>query len=120
MKKVLTIIIAISLFSCNTKKNVKADYDLNKNEEFQISLKANHTTGFSWKWIKSESSQLVDTVSVNYIPKKVNGEIVGSGGNEIWKFKANVIGIDTLKFEYQQPWQPNSTVETKKIIIKIN
>jgi predicted secreted protein len=115
MKKVLIIILVISLFSCNTQKNVKVDNKVNQNEEFKISLKANHTTGFSWKWIKNESSQLVDSVSVNYIPTKVDGEIAGSGGNEIWKFKANESGIDTLKFECCQPWDKNSTVETKKL-----
>jgi inhibitor of cysteine peptidase len=119
MKKAVFSILAITLFSCNTQKNIKADYEVNKNETFEVSLKANHTTGFSWKWIKNESSQLVDSVSVNYIPTKVDGEIAGSGGNEIWKFKANKSGLDTLKFEYCQPWDENSTVETKKVIVQI-
>jgi inhibitor of cysteine peptidase len=120
MKKAVITILAISLFSCNTQKNVKADYEINKNEILEISLKSNPSTGYSWKWIKNQSSKIVDSVSVNYIPTKVKEGIVGSGGNEIWKFKANQSGIDTLKFEYQRSWEPNSTVETKKIIVKIN
>ncbi len=120
MKKAIFSILAVTLFSCNSQKNVKADYSVNKNETFEISLKTNPTTGYSWKWIKNQSSKIVDSISSIYIQDKAEPNMVGVGGNEIWKFKANETGIDTLKFEYQQPWQQNSTVQTKKIIVKIN
>ncbi len=120
MKKAVFSILAITLFSCNTQKNIKADYEVNKNQTFEISLKSNPTTGYSWKWIKVQPSKIVDSISSIYIQDKAEPNMVGVGGNEIWKFKGKETGIDTLKFEYQQPWQPNSTVETKKIIIKIN
>ena len=119
MKKIIITILTISLFSCNTQKNIKADYNVNKNETFEISLKSNPTTGYSWKWIKNQSINLVDSVSSTYVPIKVKEGIVGSGGNEIWKFKAKSSGIDTLKFEYQRSWEPNSTVEIKKITVQI-
>ena len=119
MKKVVFTILAISLFSCNSQKNIKADYEVNKNETFEISLKSNPTTGYSWKWIKNQSSKILDSVSSMYIPTKVKEGIVGSGGNEIWKFKANQTGIDTLTFEYSRSWEKNPSIETKKIIVKV-
>ncbi len=119
MKKVVFTILAISLFSCNSQKNIKADYKVNKNETFEISLKSNPTTGYSWKWIKNQSSKILDSVSSMYIPTKVKEGIVGSGGNEIWKFKGNQTGIDTLTFEYSRSWEKNPSIETKKIIVKV-
>jgi inhibitor of cysteine peptidase len=119
MKKAVITILAISLFSCNSQKNIKSDYEVNKNETFEISLKSNPTTGYSWKWIKNNSSKVFDSISLIYIPTKVKEGIVGSGGNEIWKFKGNEKGVDTLKFEYCRSWDKNPTFETKKFLVVV-
>ena len=119
MKKTTLSFLLISLFSCNTQKSVKADYEVSKNEIFEVSLKSNPSTGYSWKWNKKQTLNLVDSVTTTYNPTKVEAGIVGSGGNEIWKFKGKETGVDTLTFEYCRSWEPNSTVETKKIIVKI-
>jgi inhibitor of cysteine peptidase len=123
MKKVLLIVLALSLFSCNEENVTDPDsekvyYEVNKNDTFEVSLNSNPTTGYSWKWI-NENSELVEKVSADYIPTEVEKAIIGSGGTEIWKFKGTKIGIDTLTLEYCRPWETNSTVETKKIIVKI-
>ena len=123
MKKVLLIVLALSLFSCNEENETdpvseKVYYEVNKNDTFEVSLNSNPTTGYSWKWI-NENSELVEKVSADYIPTEVEQAIIGSGGTEIWKFKGIKIGIDTLTLEYCRPWETNSTVETKKIIVKI-
>ena len=119
MKTAAFLILIISLFSCNSQKNINADYEVNKNQVFEISLKSNPSTGYSWKWMKDKSSSVIDSINSTYVATKVKEEIVGSGGNEIWKFKANESGIDTLKFEYCRSWDKNSTVEIKQFIIKI-
>lgn len=109
MKKVKFLVPFIILFSCNSPKN----------KTFEVSLPSNSTTGYSWKWINKNPTSFVDTISKTYIATKYKEEIAGSGGNEIWKFRVNAVGIDTLKFEYCRSWEPNSTIETKKFIIKI-
>jgi inhibitor of cysteine peptidase len=119
MKKALITIVAFGLFSCNTQKNIKADYEVNKNETFAISLKSNPTTGYSWKWIKDNASKKVDSVSAAYVQDKAASGMVGVGGNEKWIFKGKEPGIDTLTFEYCRPWDAKSTVETKKFTVKI-
>ncbi len=119
MKKVALSILAISLFSCNTQKAIKADYEVSKNETFAITLKSNPTTGYSWKWVKNNTSKIVDSVSVTFAKDKAATGMVGVGGNEIWKFKGKESGVETLTFEYCRSWEPKSTVETKKISVKI-
>jgi inhibitor of cysteine peptidase len=119
MKKSVLGILAISLFSCNTQKNVKTDYEVNKNETFDVTLKSNPTTGYSWKWVKDNASKKVDSVSSIYVQDKATSGMTGVGGNEIWKFKGKETGVETLTFEYCRSWEPKSTVETKKISVKI-
>ena len=119
MKKIQFLLPLAILVSCNSQKNIKADYEISKNEIFEISLISNPTTGYSWKWANKKPTSLLDTIGKSYIPTKVKDGIVGSGGTEIYKFKGNIVGIDTVKFEYCRSWEPNSTVETKKFIVKI-
>jgi len=121
MKKLILIILALSLFSCSNENENKADYYVvNKNDTFDVSLISNPTTGYSWKWINSQTDKAVDFINTTYIPTKVDLGIIGSGGNEIWKFKGNESGTYILTFEYCRSWESNSTVETKKITVKIN
>jgi inhibitor of cysteine peptidase len=119
MKNLAIIVLTISLFSCNTQKGIKADYEVRKNETFEVSLKANPSTGYSWKWIKDNSSKTVDSINSLYVQDKAEPSLTGIGGNEIWKFRGKEKGVYTLIFEYCRSWEPNSTVETKKIIVKI-
>ncbi len=119
MKTAVIIVFTATLFSCNTQKNIKVDYEVDKNEIFEISLKSNPTTGYSWKWIKEGTSKIFDSVSSTYNQDKSEPNMVGVGGIEIWKFKGNETGVDTLKLEYCRTWESNSVIETKKFVIKI-
>lgn len=119
MKKIMIPVLAICLCSCNSQKEIKSDFEVNKDETFEISLKANPTTGYSWKWIKDGASKLVDSVSADYTQDKAAEGMTGVGGNEIWKFKGKKTGVDTLTLEYCRPWEQNSSVETKKFVVKV-
>ncbi len=118
MKKGVIIISAILLFSCNTQKGIKADHEVVKNTVFEIKLKSNPTTGYSWKWIKNKDSR-IDSIHSVYLQDASSPGMTGVGGDEIWKFKGNERGLDSLTFEYCRPWDPKSVVETKKIIVII-
>jgi inhibitor of cysteine peptidase len=105
--------------SCNAQKNPKFDYIINKNEVLEIKLESNPTTGYSWKWMQNESNKILDSIDAIYVPTKVSNGVVGSGGTEIFKFKANKSGITSLKFEYCRSWEKHSAVKVKKFSIKV-
>ena len=124
MKPQLIIyLIAALVLNCCSIENVKrssainADYEKSINEQFQIDLPSNPTTGYSWKWTNKRSVTIVDSIGYQYIPD--NPTITGKGGKEIWKFKGKEPGIDTIKFEYCRPWDSKSIARSKIIIIKI-
>lgn len=119
MKTATITALAAVLFSCNSQKGIKTDYEISKNETFEITMKSNPTTGYTWKWIKDKSSQIVDSVSATYVQDKKGADMVGVGGTVIWKFKGKEAGIDTLIFENSRSWEKNAAVETKKVVVKV-
>ena len=72
------------------------------NNEFMIALASNPTTGYSWM-VKSDP-KYVQLVNSTYIPYKTKSGIVGSGGIQIFIFKAIKPGITWITMEYQRPW----------------
>ncbi len=99
----------------NEKTN--ADYEIAVNEQFQLNLISNPTTGYSWKWVNEQAVKVVHSSDKSFVSD--TPVLVGSGGKEIWKFKGITTGVDTIKMEYCRSWEPNSTLNTKTIIVRV-
>jgi predicted secreted protein len=121
--KALTISIITALFlisACKEDlivKEGKPDFEISIGETISLSLISNRTTGYSWIWVNRDQISIVDTFDFDYIvddPTKI-----GSGGKEIWNFIGKNTGTDTIKLEYKRLWEPNSTVESKKITVVV-
>ena len=100
-----------------TVGDTKTDYTIAVNENFQIELDSNPTTGYNWNWVNKKSVSIIDTFDYKYIPN--TPVLMGSGGKAIWKFKGIKSGTDTIKLEYCRSWEPNSTVAKKTITVKV-
>lgn len=87
-------------------------------EEFQIVLPSNPTTGFQWSLGKKLNENKINLVSSDYIPDKP--QLAGSGGNEVWVFKAVKSGKTKILFEYSRPWEKGKVEERKIYNIEIN
>lgn len=119
MRNLSILILTLFFVSCNAQKKTKFDYIINKNKVLEIKLESNPTTGYSWKWMQNDSNKILDSIETIYVPTKVSNGVVGSGGAEIFKFKANKSGTTSLKFEYSRSWEKHSAVKVKKFIIKV-
>ena len=95
-----------------------ADYKIAVGENFKVELVSNPTTGYSWRWVNKETVSIVDSVGFDYSPE--DDALVGSGGKEIWKFKGVKTGVDTLKLEYCRVWDPTSTVDSMRIVVRVD
>ncbi len=119
--KMFIFLVLIIFISCSEKEVInnpdfiKSEYEIAVNQSFQINLVSNPTTGYSWKWTNKQSVTVVDTFNFGYIPDKPM--LDGSGGKEVWNFRGIKTGTDTIKLEYNRSWDPNSTVDTKKILV---
>jgi predicted secreted protein len=96
---------------------MKADYEIGINESFKIEFVSNPSTGYSWKWINKPGNSIVDTIDYQFIPG--NPDMVGSSGKEIWKFSGKRSGTEVIRLEYNRSWEPNSTIDSKTITIKV-
>jgi len=62
-----------SLSGCERQSNslnIKTDYEISINGQFQSYLESNPTTGYSWQWKNKSSFSIVDTFNFQYIPAK--------------------------------------------------
>lgn len=85
---------------------------------FKIELNSNPTTGYQWQLAMPLETNSVSLVSSKYIPSKTN--LTGSGGKEIWKFKAVKKGKTEISFQYVRPWEHVKPAAVSVYVININ
>ncbi|MCF8041939.1 MAG: protease inhibitor I42 family protein [Desulfarculaceae bacterium] len=82
---------------------------LKQGQVFQVTLAANHTTGYKWMLAKVPDAKVVKLVTSNYVPDKAEGPDgkprVGVGGHEIWTFQAMGPGRAMIVLNYARPWE---------------
>jgi predicted secreted protein len=87
-------------------------------KEFSITLRANHTTGYSWRLATK-----LDPASLTLINTTYNAStsgVVGAGGEEVWTFSAPAKGTTQLTFEYVRPFEKNAPpAKTEKFSVRI-
>jgi len=107
MKLAATLMLCVFLSIGCANKHYSADSDiitLKSGEIFTIALESNPTTGYSWS-IEEPLPEILQKVSNEYKPYNTSGNIVGSGGTEIWIFKAIAKGNAAITFQYSRPWE---------------
>lgn len=67
-----------------------------------LSLESNPTTGYGWEIAELDQSILSETY---HEYEADSPALPGSGGREIWRFKALRSGSMTLRLEYRRPWE---------------
>jgi len=90
------------------------------NKEFRIVLPSNPTTGYSW--MTKFDPNYLQLVNSTYIAYPTRPGIVGSGGIQIFTFKAIKPGNTEITMQYQRPWAetvpPLKEVKYDVIILK--
>jgi inhibitor of cysteine peptidase len=125
MKKMLLglafMVLLVSLLAIGCSSSVTANTDPDKTihvkvgEEFIIELKSNPTTGYDWEYTSVyEWIQLMDK---NY--EADTPVLTGSGGTDIFTFKAHGEGTATLDFVYKRSWETTSA-EQKTFTVEVS
>ena len=86
-------------------------------DEFEIVLKANHTTGYQWRQSQDLDATMLELVGNNYEAPTVKR--MGAGGQEIWSFKALKNGRTYIFMKYIRPWEENKPADQKTFTIVI-
>ena len=109
MKKIIFFaLIFICSISLCLAENLTQDKTIKveAGQDFTITLEANVTTGYEWQLAKPLDESMLQLVSSQYVAEKTNR--VGSGGRQVWVFKALKAGKTAISFEYERPWEKNT------------
>jgi inhibitor of cysteine peptidase len=91
---------------------------------FQVTLAANHTTGYQWMLAKAPDPKVVKLATNNYVPDKAEGpdgkRRMGVGGHEIWTFQAMGPGRVVIVLNYLQPWEKDKKpAKTRSLEVEV-
>ena len=115
MNKILIFIVflAVALMSFQQR-----NMSVKSGEFFNIILESNRSTGYGWYWENKPDKSILDSINVDYVLKSKMQ--TGSGGNEIWEFRAMRKGEQMIKLVYKRPWENEAPLKTKEILVRIH
>lgn len=95
-------------------EDIASMLDVKNNSVFFIVLESNPTTGYQWQ--VDYDADYIESIDKKYLSGKP--EFVGSGGQDIFKFRALKSGMTEIKFSYLRSWEGESIEEkTYQVII---
>lgn len=109
-----------SLLSMNENDSGKA-YTVGVGETFNLSLDSNPTTGYTWTLSDAWDKTILTLAGEDY-HSQANENVVGQGGQEIFRFKALKSGKTEINLIYSRPWESVQPLKkfTAQIEVKDN
>jgi inhibitor of cysteine peptidase len=108
--KWLIVITALFITSCAPSVIRLNDTDngrkleLREGQEIVVSLESNPTTGYIWEISNIGDGIIAQVGETTYESKS---DLVGAGGIQVFRLKANESGVTDLNFVYHRPWEKN-------------
>jgi len=115
-------VIALALSGCKAKNDAPtqmAELEVSDparqltadaGKEFKIILDSNPTTGYHWEIVGELDESVAQFISKNY---KADGlQVVGSGGKDVWVFKAVAAGEATITLGNYPPGESAEAEQT--------
>ena len=81
-----------------TAADAGSTLSLHPGDEIVVMLESNVTTGFAWQMEAEPASQILDKISSEYLAPDT--ELVGAGGEEVWRFVATGEGTTHVGMRY--------------------
>lgn len=75
--------------------------ETNPGKEFKVILVSNPTTGYHWELVQGPDEKIVEFVSKDY--RADTPQTTGSGGVDVWVFKALAAGEAQITLGYYPP-----------------
>lgn len=117
-KFVVLVLVILGIVSCKqTKKLSDHVNEINSvvKQEFTIKLKANPSTGYTWKYEIIEGNTKIEFVKNEFIPRS---KATGSPGEMVYTFKTIKTGTASIKFWYSRDFE-NDTPALESVFYKI-
>lgn len=110
MKKILLIMIfaSLSISACGGRTSAlkvsdpQLPIEVSAEQEFNIVLEANPTTGYHWAIVGELDQNMVQFVKTEYTSTS-DPNLVGGGGLDVWTFKSVKTGETQITLGYYPP-----------------
>jgi len=87
--------------------------------EFELDLKANHSTGYEWVLMDSAALGPLRLVAKHYaIPRRYRDRN-GAGGTERWIFRAPSGGDGVVALAYKRPWEAKPPADSARFRVTV-
>ena len=127
LKKTITLLVLAGLISaCSTAASSSLQttepgrsIEARSGEQFTIVIEANPTTGYHWEMVGEADQGIVTLISRDY--QAGGTQMPGSGGVDVWTFKAVGAGQTTITLGYYPPGNATSEparTETFSVVVK--
>jgi len=120
----IMVVISLGLFACSSATvppaSVECSYAWNQETKvavggtLTVSLESNPTTGFEWMLIGITDETVLEEEGHEFVAPETEAP-PGTGGEEVWTFKALKEGKSTIGIEYRRPWKQG--VEPDKVFV---
>jgi inhibitor of cysteine peptidase len=114
--RIFFAILSISTLTLNCfaqgPKQIKT-IEVQSGRNFTITLEANATTGYQWQFSRPLDAEAIQLISSEYIADKTG--LTGSGGKQVWVFKALKSGKSSIVFQYLRPWEKDNPPEKEEV-----
>ena len=90
---------------------------VNAGETFDLVLPSNPSTGYQWDIVPELDVNIVEYVEQGYIPEEP--VMPGSGGMDVWTFRAVSVGETTIVLGYYPPDNDTDPGETVTFSIRV-
>ena len=119
----IIVVISLGLFACSesvSPASAECAYAWNQATEvavggtLTVTLESNPTTGFEWALVTITDETVLEEEGHAFMAPEA-GAPLGTGGEEVWTFKALKEGESTIGMEYRRPWEQG--VEPDKVFV---
>jgi len=101
-------------------KDKGLNFDFIVDQQFQVVLPSNQTTGYQWQ-VDDITLGVLELVDNEYqVSDKYTTNVVGAGGEEIWTFKVKKIARSHVVMKYRRPWDQKDVANNFLITINGN
>jgi predicted secreted protein len=100
-----------------TEADDKTTVTLAVGSSFDIKLKGNPTTGYSWVVEKAEGSAVAQKGEQEYVQDKGTEGRAGAGGAMTFHFEVKEAGKATIALGYLRPWEKEKPIKTFNVTI---
>lgn len=115
MKKIFAfLLLAALLTACSSSSkptNPQITIKTNPGKEFKVTVESNPSTGYHWEIVGELDENIVELVSKEFNSAS-DLSTLGSGGVDVWTFKAVRSGKATITLGYYSP--SNTPTEPEK------